>query len=178
MSQNRRDYRQNYQQNNRRNTYDTYDPYAATDEYIYGNTVRKPKIQKEEPTRKKEAVRAKKQDAKVRKNRERAHYMSAGYVLFLAVALCTAALILVNYIQLQTELTNLTRSVAAKEIEVNNMKMANDEEYNRIISSIDLEEIKRIALGELGMIYAQEGQIISYDNKSSDYMRQVTESSR
>ena len=54
------------------------------------------------------------------------------------------------------------------------MKLANDEEYNRIISSIDLEEIKRIAIGELGMTYAQEGQIVLYVNEDNDYMRQVT----
>ena len=104
--------------------------------------------------------------------------MTAGYVAFLAVALCAAAFVLVNYIQLQTELTNLTRSIASKEIEVNNLRMANDEEYNRILSSIDLEEIKRIAMGELGMVYAEEGQIILYDSTSSDYMRQVTEEGR
>ena len=102
--------------------------------------------------------------------------MSAGYVIFLAVAMCAAALILVNYIQLQADLTNRTRSVANKQSELNNLKVANDEEYNRILSSIDLEEIKRIAIGELGMTYAQEGQIVLYSNEGSDYMRKVPES--
>ena len=54
------------------------------------------------------------------------------------------------------------------------MKLANDEEYSRITSSIDLEEIKRIAIGELGMTYAKEGQIITYDSVENDYMRQVS----
>ena len=57
---------------------------------------------------------------------------------------------------------------------MNRLKVANDEEYNRILSSINLEEIKRIAIMELGMVYAQEGQIIEYENESGDYMRQVT----
>ena len=112
----------------------------------------------------------------VRKNRDKARHMSAGYVIFLAVAMCAAALILVNYIQLQAELTNRTRSVASKQSELNDLKVANDEEYNRILSSIDLEEIKRIAIGELGMTYAQEGQIVLYSNEGSDYMRKVPES--
>ena len=33
-------------------------------------------------------------------------------------------------------------------------------------------------MGELGMVYAEEGQIILYDSTSSDYMRQVTEEGR
>lgn len=137
--------------------------------YVYGNTVRKPQVQQrtqEQPTRQLQPV--------VRKNREKAHHMSMGYVLFLATALIAAGLILVNYIQLQAELTNMTKSNAGLERTLNNMRLTNDEEYNRIMSSIDLEEIKRIAIGELGMIYAQEGQIYTYTNESNDYMRQVT----
>lgn len=140
--------------------------------YVYGSAAREIEItrQLEEPRRQPRP--------QVRKNRERAHHMSAGYVLFLAAALCTAALILVNYIQLQAELTNLTKSVAAKESELNSLRTANDEEYNRILNSINLEEIKRIAIGELGMIYAEEGQIITYTNESRDYMRQTAGGSR
>ena len=99
--------------------------------------------------------------------------MSFGYVLFLMAAMCTAAFVLLNYIQLQAELTQRTKNVASKEVQLNNLKIANDEEYNRIMSSIDLEEIKRVAIGELGMVYAQEGQIVTYTNEKNDYMRQV-----
>ena len=136
--------------------------------YVYGSTAREIEITREleEPRRQPRP--------QVRKNRERARHMSAGYVLFLAAALCAAALILVNYIQLQAELTNLTKSVAAKESELNSLRIANDEEYNRILNSINLEEVKRIAIGELGMTYAEEGQIITYTNEGRDYMRRVT----
>jgi len=116
--------------------------------------------------------------SEVLKNREKAHHMSMGYVMFLAAALITAGLILVNYVQLQAELINITKANAGMESDLNNMRIANEEEYNRIISSIDLEEVKRIAIGELGMIYAQEGQIHTYTNKSNDYMRQVTVGSK
>ena len=109
----------------------------------------------------------------VRKNRDKARHMNLGYVLFLAAAMCTAALVLVNYIQLQAELTNQIKDVAAKESQLNSLKLSNDEEYNRIMSSIDLEEIKRIAIGELGMTYAQEGQVILYQNETNDYMRRA-----
>lgn len=145
-----------------------------TDIYVDGNTVRKlePERVWEEPE---EEVPVKKPHHEVRKNRDKAHYMNAGYVMFLAAALCIAAVILVNYVQLQAQLTNLTKTVASNESTLNRLKVANDEEYNRIISSIDLEEIKRIALTELGMVYAQEGQIIEYENETGDYMRQVTE---
>ena len=162
MSQNRRN-RTAYDKRNRT------DYRRQNDFYVYGNTVRRlePGWEEERPV--------KKPHHEVRKNRDKAHHMSAGYVLFLTVALCAAAWILVNYVQLRAELTSLTESVAGKQSQLKYLKVSNDENYNRIVSGIDLEEIKRIALGELGMIYAQEGQIIEYENDVRDYMRQVTE---
>lgn len=142
---------------------------GASDVYVYGNTARKLNIQRqleEEPRRQ--------LSNEARKNREKAQHMSFGYVAFLMVAMCASALILINYIQLQADLTTKVKQVARLESELNSMKLANDEEYNRITSSIDLEEIKRIAIGELGMTYAEEGQIVFYSNSGNDYMRRAT----
>lgn len=162
MSQNRRNYQKAAYDKNRKGTRG-----KKQTEYIYGNTVRKVDFGWEEtPVRR--------PDPKVRKNRERARHMSAGYVLFLAAALLACGWILVNYIQLQSQLTTLTKTVARRESELNQMKISNDETYNRIISNIDLEEIRKVAMGELGMVYAEEGQIVTYDGKSSDYMRKVS----
>jgi hypothetical protein len=36
-----------------------------------------------------------------------------------------------------------------------------------------MEEVKRVAIGELGMVYPQEGQIITYSNEGKDYVRKV-----
>ena len=168
MSQNRRNYRKAAQEEDRRRRSG-----GNRSEYVYGNTV-----QKIEPQEEWEQAPAKRPHPVVRKNREKARHMSAGYVMFLAAALCASAYILLNYVQLQSDLTNLTKIVAYKESELNGLRLSNDEEYNRIISGINLEEIKRIAIGELGMSYAQEGQIIEYENAEGDYMRQVTGSSK
>lgn len=136
--------------------------------YVYGSTVRVT-----EAERQWEAEPKKRMQPAVRRNREKAHHMSAGYVIFLVTALCAAAFTLVNYIQLQAQLTNLTKSIAAKKSELNALRDANDEAYNRIVNNIDLEEIKRIAIGELGMTYAGEGQIILYTGECEDYMWRV-----
>ncbi len=139
--------------------------------YVYGNTALELQRQLEEPP-------AKKPNAEVQKNREKAHRMNAGYMLFLGAALAASAYILVNYLQMQAELTSLTKDVASKTSTLIDMKADNEEEYNRIVRSIDLEEIKRVAMGVLGMVYADEEQIIVYESEQYDYMRQVTEDDR
>jgi len=141
--------------------------------YVYGNTVRKLDVQRQleqEPRRQ--------LSHETRKNREKALHMNPGYVIFLMAAFCACAFILINYIQLQSELTNRTKALSTLESRLNTMRLENDESYSRITSSIDLEEIKRVAIGELGMIYAEEGQIISYSSVTNDYMRQIENDSK
>ncbi len=111
-----------------------------------------------------------------RKNREKAAHMSFGYVAFLVSALVIAGVVLTGYIRLQSELSALTQSITAQEAVINRKRVENAEALTRIDSAMDMEEIRRIALQELGMTYPKEGQIISYEYAGSDYMRKVTNS--
>lgn len=138
--------------------------------YVYDNTARQIDIRRqleEEPRRQ--------LSNEARKNREKATHMSVGYVLFLVAALCLCAGVLIWYVELQSDLTAKANHVAKLESRLNNMQLANEEDYNRVVSSVDLEEIRKIAIGELGMTYAKEGQIIKYESAGNDYMRRVSE---
>lgn len=119
-----------------------------------------------------EALPIKKLSNHTRKNREKAYHMSAGYVIFLSVALVAAGLILSGYIKLQCDITNSIKNIAKLESTLNVMTMDNDEVYNRILASVNLEEIRQIATKELGMKYASEGQIVKITGEDSDYVRQ------
>ncbi len=93
---------------------------------------------------------------------------SAMLALF-SFAIC--AYMMVSYVRLRSELTEMNRSVTAKRSELSSMISHNDAEYNRIMASVDLSEIEAVARGELGMTYASEGQICFYSGETSDYMR-------
>lgn len=112
---------------------------------------------------------------RTRKNRDKAKHMSAGYVFFLSLALVATGYILIYYIGLQSDITNSVQHISRLEKELNDLKLANDEEYSRITSNVDLEEIKRVAIQELGMQYAKEGQIISFSSESNDYVKQMAD---
>ena len=110
-----------------------------------------------------------------RKNRERALHMNIGYVLFLVIAMVAAGIVLTGYLKLQSDITNSINNISVLESRLNNMKLDNDETYSRISSNVNLEEVRRIAIQELGMQYADEGQIIIFDGEDSDYVRQTGE---
>ena len=129
--------------------------------YIYGNAARSLQEELNAPR--------KILSNETRKNREKAHHMNIGYILFLSGALFVCAIFLIGYVQKQSELT----AKIAKEL--NTMKLFNDEAYAQIQSNINLEEIRRIAIEELGMSYAEEGQIILYQENKKDYMHQNAE---
>lgn len=139
--------------------------------YTEGNTIRKLDVTKElhKPYESVEISHT------TRKNRDKALYMNLGYVLFLVAALVSTALILIGYIKVQSELTLTIRNIAKLESELNDLKLSNDEDYSRAASSVDLEEIRNVAIGELGMRYAKDGQIINVLGKGSDYVRQLVD---
>lgn len=138
--------------------------------YVHGNAVRRldEEIYAPQQTRKPNSNTAK-------KNREKARHMNLGYVLFLSCAIIAAGFILTIYIGLQSDITNSIKNISRLESQLNSLKLDNDEEYSRITNSVDLEEVKRVAIQELGMKYAEEGQIVTIQGGGSDYMRQVAD---
>lgn len=94
-------------------------------------------------------------------------------MLFVTAAFAFLAIVMINYVQLQGELTSTVKNVAKKQVALTNLVSANDEAYSRVISSVDINDIEQIARGELGMRYATEGQVITYTSVGNDYMRKV-----
>ena len=139
-------------------------------DYIYDNTARQLEFR-----RQLEEAPKRQLSHEARKNRDKATHMNIGYVVFLATALCVCAAVLMHYLQLQSDLTAKVNTVSQLEAKLNNLQLSNEEEYNRVVSSIDLEEIRKVAIGELGMRYAQQGQIVKYEGGGSDYMRRVSQ---
>ena len=139
--------------------------------YIEGNVVRKPEriLEMPIPSSTKETGR------NTSKNKDKKLGMNLGYMMFLTAALVTAAVIIISNIRIQADITVCVENVASLESELNTLRISNDEEYNRATSSLDLEEIRNVAIGELGMRYAKEGQIINVSGEGSDYVRQLAQ---
>lgn len=101
--------------------------------------------------------------------------MSIGYTLFLAAASVLALWVCAGYLKLQADNTARMKNIVALESQLSNMRAENDDEYNRVTTSVDLDEIRDIAINELGMVYAGADQVILYDGQGSDYVRQYQE---
>ena len=107
--------------------------------------------------------------------RRRQEDMGLGYGMFLAVALGVAMWVCVGYLKLQADNTARAKNITALETQLSTLKDENDDEYNRVTTSVDLEKIRDIAMNELGMVYANEDQVVLYDDEGSDYVKQYAE---
>ena len=106
------------------------------------------------------------------KNRQKATAMNWGFVVFLAVV-CTAILFCsVNYLRYKSEITARMRSVANLEEELAQLKEDNDAYYSQVTSNVDLNQIKKTAIGHLGMRYPSDDQTVSYSTSGNSYVRQ------
>lgn len=157
--------------NSRRSAY-TGNAYRQRNQvYIQGSAARKLQVVPSEYERRP----VKKNTQAARKNRERALHMNVGYVMFLITAMILAGVILTGYLKLQSDITNSIKHIAQLESDLNTMKLDNDERYSRLTSDINLEEVRQTAIQELGMQYAKEGQIITFNGEDNDYVRQTGE---
>ena len=100
--------------------------------------------------------------------------MSFRRVLFLILLVAAVTVALIFYLKLQTDVTNTSREVADLEKELTELKSQNDAAYNEINDSISLEEVRRRAIQELGMKYADRDQVVIYSGTEKDTVHQVS----
>lgn len=145
--------------------------------YVNGSAVRQLEAQpvrKERIDRRKieEEQRRKRRRNAARRNRERALYMSKGYVVFLSSCIAVVAFMALSLIQVQSQVTQRMKNIAKLESQITTLKADNDARYKEIVTSVDLDYIKEVAVNQLGMNYAREDQIIYYSVEKNNYMDQ------
>lgn len=136
--------------------------------YVDGNTVRKVAPRKSRPSKK---ITIKEAEP-IPERPKRLFNMSAGYVLFLLLSLLISATVCIGYVRLRSELTADQKEISKLESTYNALKQSNDEEYDRIMASVDLESIKKRAMTEYGMKYPNEDQVVNISGADNDYVRQ------
>ncbi|MDD2979797.1 MAG: hypothetical protein PHN80_07470 [Hespellia sp.] len=148
--------------------------YSDRQAYIYGNAARQPEVLPR--TKKKVRVRKPQHTSRqVRQNRNRAFNMDFAYVAFLAAAAICMMIVCIHFLQIQSEIKTRTDKISTLQLELTSLKEENDTAYNVVVDSINIEDIRNKAMNEMGMVYAVNGQVISYDSPTSDYVTQYAD---
>ena len=148
--------------------------------YVNGSTVRQLEAQpvrreRIDRTKIKEEQQRKRRRNAAKRNRERALGMSRGYVAFLTLCVGVIAFASVAMVQMQSQVTQRMEHIAALESQITDLKADNDARYKEIVTSVDLDYIKDVAINQLGMQYATEDQIIYYSVENNNFMDQYSD---
>lgn len=139
--------------------------------YIEGNTVRKlntvPDIRREERPYEVPAPR----------RQEQRHPKALSGINFASLLVLTAAIIAtvyvcVEYLKLQNDVTRMDKTIISMEQELTKRTNQNDAAYEAINTAYDLDYVYKVAVEELGMVYPNDNEVITYQSGEEDYVRQ------
>ena len=95
----------------------------------------------------------------------------AAFIILALIGIFVA--ITVSFVSLRSKVTNSVNEISQLQSQLHELKQSNDEAYNKANSNVDLEVIKKIAIEEYGMTYANQDQVITYsDEGGDDFVRQ------
>lgn len=183
-------YNREYYQMTKTNTTDdnysvnTTNKYYDRQAYAYGNVAREIAPEYEDDDDVSEVQK------RIRENRRKEHYwenrarksrlrrleQSRGINFGACAALVATVIVMlylcVDYISLNAQITDMSKTLVTKESEYNALKSKNDSRLKEVEASIDLQNIYMIATRDLGMVFANKNQVITYENSESAYVRQ------
>ncbi len=96
---------------------------------------------------------------------------------FISMTIMTVAILVtlftcVQYLKVQSDTVEMKKSIAATQNELTNLKDRNDATYNLLASAVDLDYIYQTAVVDLGMVFPNQNQVLSFKEDPDGYVRQ------
>ena len=139
--------------------------------YVEGNTVRKlksaPEIRREEEQY--EVPQRRRQEQQQHKTLSGINLAS---LLVLTVAIIATVYVCVDYLKLQNQVSQMNKSIVVLEKDITTLTKENDAAYEAVNNAYDLDYIYQVAVNELGMVYPNKNEVITYKSGTDDYVRQ------
>lgn len=142
--------------------------------YVQGSTVRKLYVaQPYTDVPDVEEVREERKERRARQRQiHRANQINFLYTVAVTGVVAVIFTICFQYLNVQSTVKNNASEVAKMQSDLNSLKESNDEQEVEINASIDYNALYNTAVNELGMVYPNKNQVISYDAGESQYVKQ------
>ena len=93
--------------------------------------------------------------------------------LLLMGAIVATLFVCVNYLKVQSDVVQLNKSISGLEKQIISLEKENDALAAVLENeTYDLETVRQMAIGVLGMVYPNNNEVILYNNESEGYYRQ------
>ena len=93
---------------------------------------------------------------------------------------CAAAVFAIcyQYLNVQSAIKTNSQTVVELQNQLNSLKAENNSHESEINAGIDYDAIYDTAVNELGMVYPSRSQVVGYDSKESEYVKQYKDISK
>jgi cell division protein FtsL len=151
----------------------TYNKKLTHQAYVDGSAVRKPAYKPEQaPEKEREQQRQPKRDVNRRPlvgfRRTMDFFTMSVFGISLAIVLVFA----IRYLRVHAEVTELNKTLTNLTKEYETVKGENDSLLFDIADDINLNEVYEIAVGQLGMVYPNNNQVVEFVSAGDGYVRQ------
>ncbi|WP_343209998.1 hypothetical protein [Anaerolentibacter hominis] len=113
--------------------------------------------------------------SRLKREKAMARNLDVVSVLFLTLASVITVYMLVSFLTVRTDVTQMSRNVVTLQNEIRDLKTDNSAELTKINANIDLSHIYKVATEELGMVHASRNRVIAYESTKSDFVKQYGE---
>lgn len=139
--------------------------------YIDGNTVRKlnavPQRQREQEQHK---IPSRRRQEQVKP--KALSGINLASLLVLCIAIIATLYMCVEYLKLQSNVSQMDNKIVTMENRLTDMTKANVAAYESINKKYDLDYVYKVAVKDLGMVYPNKNKVIKYKSGKADYVRQ------
>ncbi len=143
----------------------------------YGNTAPKAEPVREAVPKKQEVQRPVKTPQQETKTRTYAKPRIDHNIGFFSMCILLAAILITlytcfMYLKVQSETVVITKEIRQLESELESLQDRNEAAANEVLDAVNPDEMYRIAVQELGMVYPNKNRTVYYQSADEGYVRQ------
>ncbi len=91
-------------------------------------------------------------------------------LLVLSAAIIATLYVCMDYLKINSEVTQMNRQVIENQQELTKLMKDNDAALETVNEAVDLDQIYHYAVEELGMVYPNKNTVIKYHSNDDDYV--------
>ena len=130
-------------------------------------------VRRELPDRGQQRKAAPRTETRMRPRADRALAFNFGYTFFVLVSVAVMIAACMMMLNMEIGINNQQEDIVTLENQIEEINNDNEARRIRLENMYSLDEIQKVAMNEMGMVYAKKGQIIYYDGAEEDYVNQV-----
>ena len=101
--------------------------------------------------------------------------ISKASLFILTIAIVATLYFCIEFLMLQYQVGKMEKDIVYLERELTNKKNINDAAYEQINMVYDLDYVYSLAINELGMVYPNNNEVITFDKTEESYVRQYAD---